>query len=132
MFERAPEYLGTTEAVQTVVEGGCAFAETAAGQIEVVLANAARAAELGGEAGVYIVVTGSTGATEAFLTLGIVYFVVMMIAAFQYRVPAPDWKPEGWEPKPAAKGMVSQNNVHIDQALKTPQFWQLWVMLASM
>ena len=25
--------------------------------------------------------------------------------------------------------MITQNNVHIDQALKTPQFWQLWIML---
>lgn len=25
--------------------------------------------------------------------------------------------------------MVSENDVHIDQALKTPQFWQMWVML---
>ncbi|WP_418595683.1 OFA family MFS transporter [Ponticoccus sp. (in: a-proteobacteria)] len=129
IFERAPEYLGTSEAVQTVVDGGRLFAETAAGRVEVVIANAAQAAELGGAAGVYVVGTGSTGAAGVFLTLGIVYFIVMMIAAFQYRVPAPDWKPEGWQPKPAAKGMVSDNHVHIDQALKTPQFWQLWVML---
>ncbi|ETA50051.1 OFA family MFS transporter [Ponticoccus alexandrii] len=129
IFERAPEYLGTSEAVQTVVEGGRLFAETAAGRVEVVIANAAQAAELGGAAGVYVVGTGSTGAAGVFLTLGIVYFIVMMIAAFQYRVPAPDWKPEGWQPKTAAKGMVSDNHVHIDQALKTPQFWQLWVML---
>lgn len=74
--------------------------------------------------------SGDTGAASTFLVLGIVNFIVMIIAAFQYRVPAKDWKPAGWEPKPAtASGLITQNNVHIDQALKAPQFWQLWVML---
>ncbi|WP_370207292.1 OFA family MFS transporter [Pararhodobacter marinus] len=130
LYERAPDYLGAQDAVQTVVQNGRVFAETAAGQVEVVIASATQAAELGGQAGVYVVGTGDTGAAATFLTLGVVYFVVMIIAAFQYRVPAANWKPEGWEPKPAAaSGLVSRNNVHIDQALKTPQFWQLWVML---
>lgn len=129
IYERAPEYLGTQEAVSTTIQNGRIFAETAAGQVEVVIATASQAAELGGQAGVYVVGTGNTGAAATFMTLGIVYFIVMMIAAFQYRVPAPDWKPEGWQPKPASSGLVSQNNVDIDQALKTPQFWQLWLML---
>ena len=25
--------------------------------------------------------------------------------------------------------MITKKHVHIDQALKTPQFWQLWIML---
>ena len=53
----------------------------------------------------------------------------MVFAAFQYRVPKEGWKPEGWEPKSVASGMVTRNNVHIDQAFKTPQFWLLWVVL---
>ncbi|WP_372802814.1 OFA family MFS transporter [Paracoccus seriniphilus] len=129
IYERAPEYLGTQEAVATTIQNGRIFAETAAGQVEVVIATASQAAELGGQAGVYVVGTGNTGAAATFMTLGIVYFIVMMIAAFQYRVPAPNWKPEGWQPKPVSSGLVSQNNVDIDQALKTPQFWQLWLML---
>ncbi|AJE48647.1 OFA family MFS transporter [Celeribacter indicus] len=129
MFQRAPEYLGAQGTVETIVENGRVFAQTAQGQIEVVVATAAQAASFGGEAGVYVVGSGNTGAAQTFLTLGIVYFVVMLIASFQYRVPAEGWKPEGWEPKPVASGMVSRNNVHIDQALKTPQFWQLWIML---
>lgn len=130
-FAKAPEYLGTQEAVATVTEAGRLFAETAAGKVEVVIATAAQAAGLpgGGEAGVYVVGTGNTGAASTFLTLGIVYFIVMIIASFSYRVPAKDWKPEGWEPKPAASGLITRDNVDIDQALKTPQFWQLWIML---
>ena len=129
LYQKAPEFLGSSDTVQTVVEGGRVFAETAAGRLEVVVATATQAASFGGEAGVYVVGTGNTGAAQTFMTLGVVYFVVMILASFQYRVPAKDWKPAGWEPKPVASGMVSQNNVHIDQALKTPQFWQLWVML---
>ncbi|MBU2358087.1 MAG: OFA family MFS transporter [Alphaproteobacteria bacterium] len=128
-FQSAPTFLGAQDAIQTVVENGRVMAETAAGQVEVVVASAAQAASFGGEAGLYQVGTGNTGAAQTFLTLGVVYFIVMIIASFQYRVPAQDWKPEGWVPKPVASGMVSRNNVDIDQALKTPQFWQLWVML---
>ncbi|OLS53813.1 MFS transporter [Rhodovulum sulfidophilum] len=131
LFERAPAYLGPREAVATVTEGGRLFAETASGRLEVVIASAAQAAELpgGGEAGVYVVGTGDTGAAATFLVLGVAYLVVMMIAAFSYRVPREGWTPEGWQPKPVASGMITQKNVHIDQALKTPQFWKLWVML---
>jgi MFS family permease len=128
-FAKAPEFLGAEGAVATVVENGRIFAETAAGKVEVVMASAKQAAAFGGEAGAYVVGTGNTGAASTFLILGIVYFIVMIIAAFQYRVPAAGWKPAGWQPKPVASGMVSRNNVDIDQALKTPQFWQLWIML---
>jgi MFS family permease len=129
-FATAPEFLGAEGAVATMIEGGRVFAETAAGKVEVVVATAKQAASFGGDAGVYVVGTGDTGASSTFMVLGVVYFIVMMIAAFQYRVPAKDWKPAGWEPKPVtSSGLITQNNVHIDQALKTPQFWQLWVML---
>ena len=129
IFSSLPEYLGTEDAVRTVVESGRVFVETAAGKTEVVIASAKQAAAYGGEAGVYVVGTGDTGASSTFMALGIGYFIVMVIAAFMYRVPAKDWKPEGWQPKPVASGMITRNNVHIDQALRTPQFWQLWIML---
>jgi MFS family permease len=131
LYSKAPEYLGSTDTVATITEAGRLFVESAAGKVEVVVASAAQAASLpgGGEAGVYVVGTGNTGAAATFMTLGIVYFIVMVIAAFSFRVPAADWKPEGWEPKPVASGMITKNNVDIDQALKTPQFWQLWIML---
>ena len=130
-FASAPTYLGAT--VKLVTEGGRQFAETANGLVEVVVASAAQAAALpgGGEAGVYVVGSGNTGAAGTFVTLGLVYLVVMVIAAFSYRVPPTGWTPEGWTPKEKSveNGMISRNDVHIDQALKTPQFWQLWIVL---
>lgn len=133
-FSEAPTYLGAQDAVTLITEGGKRFAETAQGKVEVVVASAQEAAKLAvpGDAGVYVVGTGDTGAAGTFMTLGILYFVVMVIAAFSYRVPAKDWKPEGWTPPTAddsAKRMITSNNVHIDEAIRTPQFWQLWIML---
>ncbi len=133
-FAKAPEYLGTEQAVNLITENGRRFAEVAGEKVEVVVATASEAAQLAipGDAGVYIVGTGNTGAAGAFLTLGIVYFIIMMIAAFQYRVPAENWKPEGYEPPSEAESaakMKTLNNVHINQAIKTPQFYQLWIVL---
>jgi len=134
VFEKAPTFLGPESAVQLITEGGRRFAETASGKVEVVVATAKQAAALahGGEAGVYVVGTGNTGAAMTFLTLGALYFVVMMIAAFSYRVPAAGWKPAGWTPPTedaSARRMITRAHVHIDQALRTPQFWLLWIVL---
>ena len=55
----------------------------------------------------------------------------MTIAAFSYRVPPEGWTPKGWTPpKDSAKTrLITKNHVHIDQALKTPQFYFLWIVL---
>ncbi|MDR5711112.1 OFA family MFS transporter [Nesterenkonia flava] len=65
-----------------------------------------------------------------FLTLAVIYTPMMLFAAWIVRVPADGWKPEGFDPskKKAAK-MVSAGNVTANNALKTPQFWLLWVVL---
>jgi hypothetical protein len=85
-----------------------------------------------GPEGIYLVGTGTAGAAQTFFTLGGIYFVVRMCAAFAYRLPAPDWKPAGWEPPEEGHHhakMITQHHVDIDQALKTPQFYQLWIVL---
>jgi MFS family permease len=66
----------------------------------------------------------------AFLTLAAIYFVMMMLGAFTVRLPAEGWKPEGWEPEHAAeKALVTRGNVTAAGAIRTPQFWLLWVVL---
>src|SRR5215210_4013063 len=42
----------------------------------------------------------SVGVGETFVTLGVIYLVAMLSGAFLFRVPAPGWKPAGWEPPP--------------------------------
>jgi MFS family permease len=73
----------------------------------------------------------SVGVIKTFLTLAAIYFIYMIAGALSYRVPPPDWKPEGWEPAPDSNknGMITNNHVHLDKAWKTPQFWFLWGVL---
>jgi MFS family permease len=68
----------------------------------------------------------SVGVVQTFVVMGALYFCSMMIGAFAIRIPAADWKPDGWTPPANQSAMISRNHVHIDQALKTPQFWLLW------
>jgi MFS family permease len=65
----------------------------------------------------------------AFLTLAAIYFVAMMAGAFTVRVPADNWKPDGWTPKRSKSSLVSAGNVSATNAIKTPQFWMLWTVL---
>jgi MFS family permease len=53
----------------------------------------------------------------------------MMIGAFRYRIPPAGWRPEGWTPPEKANAMISQYNVHLNDAHKTPQFWMIWIVL---
>jgi len=72
----------------------------------------------------------STGVVQTWVVLGIVYLVFMMGGAFGYRVPPDGWKPAGWVPPPEkAKVLITQHNVTPGDAIRTPQFWLLWVVL---
>jgi MFS family permease len=71
-----------------------------------------------------------TGAMSALITMSGLYACFMLFGAFIVRVPAPGWKPEGYEPKVAAShGMITTASVSVDTAWKTPQFWLLWTVL---
>src|ERR1700736_4833960 len=71
----------------------------------------------------------SVGVWETFATMGVIYFVFMMIGAFAYRVSPVGWQPEGWTAPAKANAMISTNNVHLNDAHKTPQFWLIWWVL---
>jgi MFS family permease len=71
----------------------------------------------------------AVGVAETFLTLGAIYFVVMLAGAFGYRLPPPGWQPAGWTPPPQADAMITKQQVHVSQASRTPQFWLLWIVL---
>ena len=135
-FYKAPQYLGTADAVDMITHSGRRFVEIGGQLKEVVVAGAAEAAHVlapGTEAaGVYVVGTGSAGVAQTFLLFGVVYFLVIMVSAFLYRIPVPGYRPKGWEPpagEDSSKRMISQKDVHMDQALKTSQFYQVWVVL---
>jgi MFS family permease len=69
------------------------------------------------------------GVWQTFLAMAAIYFFFMMIGAFRYRLPPAGWQPEGWTPPPATNTMISQHNVHLKDAHKTPQFWLIWWVL---
>src|ERR1700724_513729 len=71
----------------------------------------------------------SVGVWETFVTMGVIYFVFMMIGAFRYRIPPAGWQPEGWTAPVKANAMISTKNVHLNDAHKTPQFWLIWWVL---
>jgi MFS family permease len=71
----------------------------------------------------------SNGVLETFVTMGVIYFMFMMIGVLSVRVPADDWKPSGWTAPAKPKQLVTTANVAVDQAWRTPQFWLLWVVL---
>jgi MFS family permease len=61
--------------------------------------------------------------------LGCIYFVFMMVGAAIVRVPAPGWAPEGYVAPVAATKLITRNDVYVYDALKTPQFWMIWIVL---
>jgi len=65
-----------------------------------------------------------------FLTLAAIYAVFMMFGAFIVRVPADGWKPDGFDPSTVkAKAMVTTASVTAHNAIRTPQFYLLWIVL---
>src|ERR1700678_1840273 len=69
------------------------------------------------------------GVGETFVVLGAIYFVFMMVGAFIVRLPAPGWKPEGYVPPVQASRLITNSDVYVYDALKTPQFWCIWIVL---
>ncbi|MET0418752.1 MAG: OFA family MFS transporter, partial [Actinoplanes sp.] len=65
-----------------------------------------------------------------FLTLGIGYFLIMMFGVANIRVPAKDWRPDGWDPASVReKPLVTTANVSAANAIRTRAFWLLWIVL---
>jgi len=71
----------------------------------------------------------SVGVAETFVVMGVVYFISMMVGALSYRVSPEGWQPAGWTPPETKKSMITQGNVHLKDAHKTPQFWLIWAVL---
>ena len=65
------------------------------------------------------------GVPAAVMTLGAIYFVVMMIGARILRRPPEGWKPAGWNPPEK----TVQASITRNAALRTPQFYLLWSIL---
>ncbi len=75
-------------------------------------------------------VASGSAVSSMFITLGLVYLVVMLFGAWLIKVPAKDWEPDGFDPS-AVKGnkLVSTGMVSARNSVRTPQFWLLWTVL---
>lgn len=149
-FQKAPEYLGKLADLTTVTKDGRLYAQVNGQLQEIVVATQASLSKLGSlgaslEEGAYVVGTGSTGAVETFMGLGIMYSLAIFLSAFVFRLP-----PDGYNPAPNAATTAAVNAAgnatpaptavaprfpHVatlgfvapSDALKTPQFWLVWL-----
>lgn len=72
----------------------------------------------------------SVGVAEAFMCLGGIYLMFMMFGMLTVRVPAPGWKPGGFDPSAQKKNkLITTAHVTADNAIKTPQFYLLFAVL---
>jgi MFS family permease len=69
------------------------------------------------------------GIGPTFLIMGAVYFVFMMFGVFMIRVPREGWKPEGWSHDLKPNALISRHDVDVSTAVRTPQFYLLWIIL---
>ncbi len=75
--------------------------------------------------------SGSHAITGAWLTMGGLYFLFMLLGVWMIRVPSEGWRPAGWVPRESthARSLISSHNVSVSDAVRTPQFWLLWAVL---
>jgi hypothetical protein len=71
----------------------------------------------------------SVGVWQTFVVMGALYLVSMMLGAFGYRLPPPGWRPHGYAPRATGNRLMTAHHVHVNEAIRTPQFWLLWGVL---
>lgn len=71
----------------------------------------------------------SKGIPTTFVGFGIVYLILVVIAAQFYCNPPQGWRPAGWEPRSAVSKAASTYDFTVREAVGTWQFWLLWAML---
>lgn len=63
------------------------------------------------------------------LTLAAIYAVLMTAGAAVIRVPEPGWLPAGFVPTQKKRAMQTNADVRVHRAVRTPQFYLLWIVL---
>jgi MFS family permease len=69
------------------------------------------------------------GVAETFIVMGLAYFCFMMVGSAIVRLPPPGWAPAGYVAPAQSSKLITNRNVFVYQALKTPQFWLIWWVL---
>ncbi len=71
----------------------------------------------------------SQGVAETFVALGVIYFCFMMFGVLTVRLPPPGWRPDGNISVGGPGAQPAAPNRTADEAVKTPSFWLLWLVL---
>lgn len=139
VFFQPPVYAGTEGAVQSKTENGVQFVHYQGEWEEAVFATSADLAKMPGDfpsqlaEGFYLVGTGNDGLTMTLATLGVVYTASMALGSMLVKEAPPGYIPEGWTPSAQTSShsaVVKTGNVSISTAMRTPQFYLMWIMLA--
>lgn len=65
------------------------------------------------------------GVPATFLTLGIVYLILVVLTAQFYKNPPQGWHLAGWEPRSSVAKAATTNEFTVKEAMGTWQFWVL-------
>jgi OFA family oxalate/formate antiporter-like MFS transporter len=71
----------------------------------------------------------SVGVLQTFAYLGVAFLIVSVVSGYFMQNPPEGWQPEGWTPKPKELGQRSTEDLTLGGALKTWQWWALWMLL---
>src|SRR5215469_7961395 len=71
----------------------------------------------------------SVGVLRTLAYLGIAYLVVATLGGFFMQNPPEGWRPKGWAPNASQLSQGAARNYTLPEALKTWQWWALWLML---
>ncbi len=88
----------------------------------------AGAAVTGPIAANYLIPTLKVGNT--FVTLGIIYLVIVVAAAQFYRTAPDGYAPPGWTPSVRQQSVRAIRDYTLPEALTTPRWYVLWLILA--
>ncbi|HZT75824.1 MAG TPA: OFA family MFS transporter [Vicinamibacterales bacterium] len=69
------------------------------------------------------------GVPPTFAILGVVYLILVVIAAQFYCNPPAGWRPAGWTPTGSVAKAATTYDFTTGEAMRTVQFWMLWLML---
>jgi MFS family permease len=69
------------------------------------------------------------GVAEAFVVMGLAYMAFMLVGSAIVRIPAPGSAPAGYVMPAQPRKLVTNKDVFVYEALKTPQFWLIWWVL---
>jgi OFA family oxalate/formate antiporter-like MFS transporter len=71
----------------------------------------------------------SVGVLHTFAYIGIAFLIVTVAAGYFMQNPPDGWQPEGWTPKQKELVQKSAKDFTLGDALKTWQWWALWLLL---